>query len=102
MELWGTYWAIERSDEVLHPLQLAGPVGRDGSCPYTPSACNIWLSLTTSQKASALHGLAFQSMPNNCPHTLTGMFCLPPVFVTDWMHTCMVILDAVYHLCEHS
>ena len=35
VELWGTYWALELPDEALRPLQLAGPIGRDGPCSYT-------------------------------------------------------------------
>ena len=48
MELWGTDGAPELQDEALHPLQLAGTVGCNGPCSYTPRACDTWLNLTTS------------------------------------------------------
>ena len=106
MELWATDGAPELQGEALHPLQPASTVGCNGPCSYTPCACDIWLDLTTSQKASALndmHGLTLQFLlPKHCPHTLTGIFCLPLLFAVGQMHTCKVISDPVHHLFEHS
>ena len=85
LEFWGTYGALELQDEALHLLQLAGIVGCDGPCSYTPCACtcNKWLSLTKFQNASLLKQmglLCMQDKPEHCPHTLTGNHCLPPLF----------------------
>ena len=86
VESWVTDGALELQDEALHPLQLAGTVGCDGPCSYTPCACDTWLSLTKIQNASALNKLGLhcmQDMPKHCCHTLTGNQCLPLLLGCD-------------------